>query len=88
MGGLISTNRYFSTSRDINISLGFLSKSNSTNERVFFEIQADPQITGVVCADISTLGSMSWEQEVLFSLNPVFQIVSIYFDSTHDAWKV
>ncbi|CAF3585713.1 unnamed protein product [Rotaria socialis] len=50
MGGLISTNGYFSTSRDINISLGFLSKFNSTNERVFFEIQAAPQITGVVYA--------------------------------------
>ncbi|CAF3139386.1 unnamed protein product [Rotaria socialis] len=60
MGGLISTNGYFSTSRDINISLGFLSKFNSTNERVFFEIQAAPQITGVVCTDISALGSIPY----------------------------
>ncbi|CAF4943881.1 unnamed protein product, partial [Rotaria sp. Silwood1] len=88
IGGLISTNGFFSTSRDINIAFGFLTKSNSTNERVLFEIQADPSILGVICADISSLGSMPWEREVLFSLNTVFQIVSVNTDSTHDAWKV
>ncbi|CAF4801503.1 unnamed protein product [Rotaria sp. Silwood1] len=88
IGGLISTNGFFSTSRDINIAFGFLTKSNSTNERVLFEIQADPSILGVICADISSMGSMPWEREVLFSLNTVFQIVSVNTDSTHDAWKV
>ncbi|CAF2681475.1 unnamed protein product [Rotaria sp. Silwood2] len=88
IGGLISTNGFFSTSRDINISFGFLTKSNSTTERVLFEIQADPSIPGVICADISALGSMPWEREVLFSLNTVFQIVSVNADSTHNVWKV
>ncbi|CAF0998274.1 unnamed protein product [Rotaria sordida] len=88
VGGLISTNGFFSTSRDINISYGFLTKSNSTNERVLFEIQADPSIPGVICADISARGSMPWEREVLFSLNTVFQIVSVNSDPIHDAWKV
>jgi len=85
----ISTNGFFSTSRNINIALSFTkTRDKNTNKSVLFQINADPSIESIIFADIASLGSMPHEEEVLFSLNSLFKIEQIYFDSTLDVYII
>ena len=89
IGVLISTNGFFSTSRNINISLSFVhSCDKNACKSVLFQINADPSLNSVIFADIAKLGSLPHEEEVLFSLNSLFKIEQIHFDSILDLWII
>jgi tetratricopeptide (TPR) repeat protein len=90
VGKIISANGFLSTSRNMNISLGFVNSNYvmSSFESVLFEIQVDPSLETVIFADVAGRGRMEGEEEVLFNLNSLFKIHSVNFDSTLNLWKV
>ncbi|CAF1000108.1 unnamed protein product [Didymodactylos carnosus] len=90
IGVLISTNGFFSATKDINIALVFISGTSDTDELkpVLFEIQVDSNLKTVVFADIDKYSGMQGEKEVLFSLGAVFKIDNIYFDYNYNYWKI
>ncbi|CAF1576832.1 unnamed protein product [Didymodactylos carnosus] len=77
IGNLISTNGFFSTTRDINVARLYIT---SNKKSVLFEIDADPQLKHVVLADIQKFSLIPDEPEVLFSIGAVFEIKNVYFD--------
>jgi tetratricopeptide (TPR) repeat protein len=87
---IISINGFFSTSRDVKISLKFARQDGPSNvlQRVLFEIEVDPSIKNIVYADISQSGKYLEEKEILFNLNSLFKIISIDWDSIDDIWKI
>jgi len=89
IGNFISTNGFFSTSRNINVSLPFTkTRDKNTNKSVLFQINVDTSIESIIFADIASLSSMPHEEEVLFSLNSLFKIEQISFDSTLDVYII
>ncbi|UJR19231.1 hypothetical protein I4U23_022360 [Adineta vaga] len=89
-GKIISMNGFFSTSRDIKVSLVFAGQSQpeAIFQSVLFEIKIDPSSTAVVFADIERESRIKSEEEVLFSLNTVFKIEFVGFDSELNIWKI
>ena len=89
-GKIISMNGFFSTSRNINVSLSFAGKSQpeAAFQAILFEIKTDPSSTTMVFADIERQSQFNSEEEVLFSLNAVFKIESVRFDSELNVWKI
>ncbi|CAF1284395.1 unnamed protein product [Rotaria sordida] len=90
VGNLISPNGFFSTSRYLNIVLGFIAGCESTAEKiaVLFEITVDSQLDSVIFADIHTYSRMPEEREVLFSLGAVFIITHVKYNSDINVWKI
>jgi tetratricopeptide (TPR) repeat protein len=90
VGKIISTNGFLSTSLNINVSLQFAQPNFVMVgfASVLFEIKADPSLKTVVFADVADKGRIEGEEEVLFSLNCLFKIHSVNFDSTRKLWKV
>ncbi|CAF1166905.1 unnamed protein product [Rotaria sordida] len=88
IGILISTNGFFSTTRDIQIALEFLAPHSDDQTTVLFEIKADCRLQTVVFADIDNFSQMEGEQEVLFGLRSVFKINNIRFDPKLCCWKI
>ena len=88
VGSLISTNGFFSTTRDIEVALEFLSPSSDDQKTVLFEIKADYRLRTVIFADIDEFSQMEGEQEVLFNLGSVFKINDVSFDSKFGCWKI
>ena len=84
IGGLISTNGFFSTSRDLNIALVFAGATNEWNTAVMFQIRADPSLESVIFADIDKLSTFEGEKEVLFSLGATFRIESVHYDKVNE----
>ncbi|CAF3840314.1 unnamed protein product [Adineta steineri] len=82
IGKTISINGFSSTSQSI---------SSQFNDfiLVLFEIKVDPLLERVVYADVGNKSrTQSEEEEVLFNLNSLFEIVSVCFDSKLGVWKV
>ena len=88
LNGLISIDGFFSTSRDKNISLAFLQQHFPIYEPVLFEIHVDLSLETIHLADIPSTTSMSCEKEVLFSMNSLFRIESIEYDSLNHFWTI
>ncbi|CAF0775866.1 unnamed protein product [Adineta steineri] len=90
IGKTISTNGFLSTSRNIDVSLAFISINSQSNDFtwVLFEIKANPLLKTVIFADVGNKSRMKGEEEVLFNLNSLFKIVSVCFDSELNVWKV
>ncbi|CAF4215375.1 unnamed protein product, partial [Adineta steineri] len=90
IGKTISTNGFLSTSRNIDVSLGFIHRNPPLNDftSVLFEIKADPLLKTVIFADVENKTRMKGEEEVLFNINSLFKIVSVCFDSELNVWKV
>ncbi|CAF4046149.1 unnamed protein product, partial [Adineta steineri] len=90
IGKTISTNGFLSTSRNINVSLGFIHMNAASNDftSVLFEIKANPLLKTVLFTDVGDRSRIKGEEEVLFNLNSLFKIVSVCFDSTFNVWKV
>ncbi|CAF1243343.1 unnamed protein product [Adineta steineri] len=90
IGKTISTNGFLSTSRNINVSLGFIHMNTQSNDfiSVLFEIKANPLLKTVIFTDVGDRSRIKGEEEVLFNLNSLFKIVSVCFDSTLAVWKV
>ncbi|CAF4166538.1 unnamed protein product [Adineta steineri] len=90
IGKTISTNGFFSTSRNINVSLAFIDMNVQSNDftSVLFEIKANPLLKTVIFTDVGDRSRIKGEEEVLFNLNSLFKIVSVCFDSKLNVWKV
>ncbi|CAM4865337.1 unnamed protein product [Rotaria socialis] len=90
IGILISINGFFSTSRSIDVALVYAGKSRKSDDiqSILFQIEVDRSLTSVIFADISSQSRMRDEQEVLFSLNPLFKLNSVEFDLKLHVWKV
>ncbi|CAF1249724.1 unnamed protein product [Adineta steineri] len=90
IGKTISTNGFLSTSRNINVSLGFIHMNAQSNDftSVLFEIKANPLLKTVIFADVKNKSRIEGEEEVLFNINSLFEIVSVCFDSKLSVWKV
>ena len=89
-GKIISINGFLSTSHNIQVSLAFAgqSLSKAAFQAVLFEIEVDPSLTKAIFADIENMTRMKGEEEVLFTLNTLFKIGPVIFDSTLNIWKV
>ncbi|UJR12696.1 hypothetical protein I4U23_016870 [Adineta vaga] len=90
VGILISTNGFWSTTRDLNVALSFVSQGLQTDgmKQILFEILADPNLETIVFADVHQESRMRGEQEVLFSLSTVFKIECVEYDSYLTLWKI
>ncbi|CAF1212100.1 unnamed protein product [Adineta steineri] len=90
IGKTISTNGFLSTSRNINVSLGFIHMNTQSNDftSVLFEIKANPLLKTVIFTDVGDRSRIEGEEEILFNLNSLFKIVSANFDSELRIWKV
>ncbi|CAF1679121.1 unnamed protein product [Didymodactylos carnosus] len=78
----ISMNSFMSTSKNINVALAFISNIENTDEwkPVLSEIIIDLNLKTIIFADINKLSIMKDEQEILFSLSTIFEILSIIYD--------
>ncbi len=89
-GEFISINSFLSTSLDRNLALSFITSSDDSNdlERVFFEINADPQLENIKpFSNITSYSYFSNEKEVLFMIGSIFQLVHVDRNQ-HGIWIV
>ncbi len=90
VGCLISIHTFFSTVIDRNRALGFLNTCDNSNglHRVFFEIDADPEVViAKHFADITTHSYFPAEREVLFSIGSLFRITNVQ-QSNDQIWII
>lgn len=87
---IISINGFLSTSRNIDVACLFTDSMIASDKyaSVLFEIYADVAVKTAVFTDVSDRGAMSEEQEVLFTLNSLFQILSVELDSQQTIWTI
>lgn len=90
VGGLISMNGFFSTSRDIQQAIRFATKKSQRKDAigVLLEITGDIHTDRLVFADIAKFSAFPKEQEVLFDLASVFKIIHVEFDKEKDLWLI
>ena len=87
IGEYITMNSYFSTSVNRRQALQFLDYSSDL-EQVLFEIDADPQSRHIKpFADITSYSYFPEEEEILFMLGSIFQIISVDCDKD-ELWTV
>ena len=86
VGEIISTNGYFSTSKNMQVSLQFASTTHLNNnyKAVLFEIDVDSTLDSISFVEIDQSG----EEEVLFNLNSTFKILSVKYDKKLKVWKI
>ncbi|CAF0979839.1 unnamed protein product [Adineta steineri] len=90
-GNLISTNGFFSTSKDIDLASWFIQGATDTEDyRVaLFEITVDAKnLKNSIFVDIDQYKGISGECEVLFNIGSVFEIESVNYDNNFKAWKI
>ena len=89
-GKIISINGFLSTSRNINVALAFAGESlpHAVFQAVLFEIEVNSSMRTVIFADVEKKSRMKDEEEVLFTLNTLFKIESVTFDSVQKLWTV
>lgn len=89
-GKVISINGFLSTSRNIDVALAFAGESlpQAAFQAVLFEIEVNSSMRTVVFADVEKKSRMKDEDEVLFTLNSLFKIDSVTFDSVRKIWTV
>jgi hypothetical protein len=90
VGGLISMNGFFSTSRDIEQAVQFATKKSHRKDvlGVLLEIDGNVNLDKMIFADIAQFSAYPEEQEVLFDLATVFKIVHVEFDKGRDLWII
>ncbi|CAF1272174.1 unnamed protein product [Adineta steineri] len=96
-GGFLSTNAFFSTSKNIAVAKAYITDAPNTDDVkvVLFEITVDASnLRNTIFVDINEhLGfgpsnKFPGEEEVLFNIGSVFQIENINFDDNLNAWKI
>jgi len=85
IGGYITMNSFLSTTIDQATALSYLDTTDSSDEydmqRVLFEIDADPRLTGIQpFANIIWLSYCFGQQEVLMMIGSIFRIVEVQHD--------
>jgi hypothetical protein len=90
VGGLISMNGFFSTSRDFEQAVRFATKTSHRNDvvGVLLEIDGDVNLDRMIFADIVEYSAYPKEQEVLFDLASIFKIVHVEFDKGRNLWTM
>ncbi|CAF4203197.1 unnamed protein product, partial [Rotaria sordida] len=89
IGSLISTNGFFSTTKSKSVAKIYagIGYNDTKYESLLFEIDIDTQThANCIFADISSYSHFADEQEVLFDLGTVFEIVSVDYNSTDKYW--
>ncbi|CAF1189331.1 unnamed protein product [Adineta ricciae] len=87
-GSMISTNGFFSTTKELDVALKFLESYSDNSKTVLFEIRVDPCLQTAVFANIDQFSFVEGEKEVLFSLGSVFKIDNIIYDSPFYSCKI
>ncbi|CAF1200358.1 unnamed protein product [Didymodactylos carnosus] len=83
IGQLISVNSFLSTSISRQLALSFLELSTISDDlqRVLFEIDADPRLSGIKqFANITSFSYFPGEDEVLMMSGSIFRLVNIHRD--------
>ncbi|CAF1393953.1 unnamed protein product [Adineta steineri] len=91
IGGLISTNGFFSTSQQIDIAQVFISDAKDTDEFkvVIFQITVHTsQLKNIIFVDIDKYTGKIGENEVLFNIGSVFRIENVEYDNDMEVWKI
>ncbi|CAF1289003.1 unnamed protein product [Adineta ricciae] len=98
INGFISTNAFFSTSKQIDVALMFAGgiEEKLSKQRVLFEITVDTSnLKNTTFVDINEfLGNdeeqipFIYEDEILFNVGSVFQIKNVYFNDEYNMWRV
>jgi len=91
IGGCISTNGFFSTSKDINIAKEFILDATDTEDFkvVLFEISVDAcHLKNIIFVDIDEYKGRTGESEVLFNIGSVFQVQNVHYDNDLNVWKI
>ncbi|UJR31907.1 hypothetical protein I4U23_019381 [Adineta vaga] len=91
LGQFISTNAFLSTSISMDEALSFLDHKLLTDnfQRVLFVIDANPKIKGIKpFANIASQSYFPDEQEILFMIGSIFQIMKIYFSNKENVWII
>ncbi|CAF1205262.1 unnamed protein product [Rotaria sordida] len=90
IGGLISMNGFFSTSRDIEQAVKFATKESKRKDvaGVLLEINGTIGSDKIIFADIAQFSQFPEEKEVLFDLATVFKIVHVEFDKGKKLWTM
>jgi tetratricopeptide (TPR) repeat protein len=84
VGKLISINTFFLTTFQRDKSLLSLKQTNN-QQKILFEIQADPSIDRVKpFADIRTFSYSTKQSQILFMLGSIFRIINVY--QQNDIW--
>ncbi|CAF1452370.1 unnamed protein product [Rotaria sp. Silwood1] len=88
IGGFISINSFFSTSRSKTKARQFAKQSTVTENlnRVLFQIEIDPYLPTKPFADIEGISYYPGEQEILFMLGSIFRINKIDYDDQDALW--
>ncbi|CAF0977936.1 unnamed protein product [Adineta steineri] len=74
-GSLITTNGYLSTTRSLETACVYASN-------IVFYIEIDPSVGNLIFIDITEYSQFPEEEEVLFDLGSMFQIISVEYDET------
>jgi hypothetical protein len=90
VGGIVSMNGFFSTSRDIEQAIQFALKKSQRNDvfGVLLEVEGDINLDKMIFADIAQFSAYPKEQEVLFDLATIFKIVHVEFDRGRNLWVI
>lgn len=86
----LSMNSFFSTSRNEEQALSFVSGGEPTADLVYvlFSIEADLTLNSKPFADINNLSAFEGEEEVLFMLGTIFRIKQVNFNQQRNLWVV
>ena len=91
IGGLISTNGFFSTSKSIDPALTFICNANDSDDFkvVLFEITlpAD-KLQNTIFVDVDQQLKQEGESEILFDIGTIFKIEQVERDESDQFWRV
>ncbi|CAF3306309.1 unnamed protein product [Rotaria socialis] len=89
-GGLISFNRFLSTSTEQSVGLDFIEKTlvRPTVTGILFTIKVNLLVSSTPFADVHEYSQFKKEKEILFSMPTVFHIDNIYIDKSKRFWHV
>jgi hypothetical protein len=91
IGGLISTNGFFSTSKSFLLAKSFIDGAEDTKDFrvVLFQIRVDSiHLKNTIFVDVDKHLNRSGEEEILFSIGTIFQIESVERDEENKLWII
>ena len=90
IGGFISINSFFSTSRIEKKARDFAKEATITEKlrRILFQIEIDPCLPTKPFADIEGISYYPKEREILFMLGSIFRINAIKHDDKDELWMI
>lgn len=91
IGGLISTNGFFSTSKSLPLALSFIGGAEDTKDftAVLFQVTVDSaHLKNTIFVDIDQHLNQTGEKEILFSIGTIFQIEGVERDEENKLWRI